>query len=112
VTAGAQAPPELSALEMARNCARAVLRYADSLDRDPLGAHMTGAGDRGHRAAQLAGNLALVSIAEDLHRIVGIMTGQEWDYQGESGAVSEARATREHMRDWAAGDDTHRGEQP
>jgi hypothetical protein len=61
---------------MAQNAARAVLRYADAQDADPVGSHVHGFGDRGHQAAQLAGAMALVSIAEDLHRIVGIMTGQ------------------------------------
>ena len=62
-------PPELSALEMALNCARSVQIYADAQDRDPVTSHISHLGERGHQAAQLAGNLALVSIAEDLHRL-------------------------------------------
>lgn len=67
---------ELTALDMARNCARSVLRQAEFSQRDRLGAYVARAGDHGHVAAQLAANLALVSIAEDLHRIVAVMLGQ------------------------------------
>jgi len=34
------------------------------------------AGESGRNAAQVAGSMALVSIAEDLHWLVAIMTGR------------------------------------
>ena len=122
MSAAPEALPELSPLEMARNCARAVLRYADAQGRDPLGSYIARSGVQGHQAASLAGNMALVSIADDLHRIVGIMTGtaepDTWTRDSatwappDDGAVDAARATREHMGRWAAGDSTHHGEEP
>lgn len=60
---------ELHPLQMARNCAAAVARAAEHQDRDPLGAYIAHSGTQGAQAAQLAGQLALVSIAEDLRRI-------------------------------------------
>jgi hypothetical protein len=80
VSAGNGQPPPrpprpLGPLEMARNCVRSVLQYADYQGRDPLGSYVARSGQAGHQAAQLAGNMALVSIAEDMHRIVAIMTG-------------------------------------
>ena len=66
-------PDQISALEMAQNCARNVLAYTDAQDRDPLTAHVNHLGERGHQAAQLAGQMALVSIAEDLHRIADFL---------------------------------------
>lgn len=76
------APPQpapLTPLEMARNLAARVRGYADALN-DPdtdrrLQATIAQLGERAHTGAQLAANLALVSIAEDLHRVVGVMTG-------------------------------------
>lgn len=73
---GADIPRQLTPLELAQNCAAAVARYAHGSVRDPLGSLIERGGEKGHAAAQLAGNLALVSIAEDLHRIVAIMTGE------------------------------------
>jgi hypothetical protein len=67
---------EYTPLEMAQNAARAVLRIADYQATDELGAHLNRAGQRGMDAANIAGAMALVSIAEDLHRIVAIMTGR------------------------------------
>jgi hypothetical protein len=81
--------PEYTPLEMAQNAARAVLRVAHYQGRDPLGSYLDHAGERGHDAAHLAGAMALVSIAEDMHRIVAIMTGEatgllnEWAAKGE-----------------------------
>ena len=63
----------LTPLEMARNCIGAVRRLGEFSDRDPLGAHLAGAGTRGTESARLAGNLALVSIAESLDRIVTLV---------------------------------------
>jgi hypothetical protein len=58
-----------SALDMARTAAANVHVYAVAQDADPLMAHIHHLGERGHQAAELAGRLALVSIAEDLHAI-------------------------------------------
>ena len=69
MNAGPREARELTALEMARNAARAVLRYADHQDRDPLGSYIARGGQQGHQAAQLAGQMALVSIAESLAKI-------------------------------------------
>ena len=60
---------DLTPLEMARNAAAAVLRYADHQAADPVQAYIAQSGERAHSAAQLAGCMALVSIADDLHRI-------------------------------------------
>jgi hypothetical protein len=73
---GAAEAPALTALDMARNCAAKVGQMAREADSDPVIAHVRGIGNHGHATAQLAGNLALVSIAEDLHRLLAIMTGQ------------------------------------
>jgi hypothetical protein len=116
----APAADQVTPLEMARVWAGRVGQIADHYakrdEAEPgfgrIEARIEGAGRQQFEAAQMASFMATVSIAEDLHRIVGIMTGQEWDYQGESGAISEARATREHMSRWTAGEDTHPGEAP
>lgn len=118
-TIGADRDRQLSTLEMAQNLAASVHRYARQSKDDQLGSYLNQTGERAHAAAQLAANLATVSIAEDVHRIVAIMTGEaaglldeKWAREaGErSGAVDDARATREHMRDWGRGEDTHPGE--
>lgn len=70
------APNDPGPLDMARNAATAVLRYADAQERDPLRSHLQHFGERGHQSAVLAGNMALVSIAEDLHRIADLL---EWE---------------------------------
>lgn len=54
---------------MARNCVAAVLRVAEAQERDPLQARIAQLGTRGHQSAQLAGYMALVSIAGDMRRI-------------------------------------------
>jgi hypothetical protein len=69
--------PRLTALEMALNLAGSVEQIARFTDSSPLESHVHRLGERGHQAAQLAANLALVSIAEDLHRLLSIMTGQQ-----------------------------------
>jgi hypothetical protein len=112
----AQDQARLSPLEMALNLAAQVQVYAEALNHsDPdrrLQATIAQAGERAHAGAQLAANLAVVSMAQDLHRVVGIMTGNvPWPPE-EDGAVADARATRDHMRDWAKGDTTHPGEEP
>jgi hypothetical protein len=77
----------LSALEMARNCLANVERIARvQASDDPdvqLQAFVHHLGARGQQAAQLAGQMALVSLAEDAHSIaadvhwlVAIMTGR------------------------------------
>ena len=120
-TIGADRDRQLSTLEMAQNLAASVHRYARQSKDDQLGSYLNQTGERAHAAAQLAANLATVSIAEDIHRIVAIMTGeaaalldQQWtrEAEGHSGAVDDARATREHMREWGAGTEDHPGEVP
>jgi hypothetical protein len=59
----------LTPLEMARNCARHVLAYADAQAADPLLSYAHRLGERGHQAAELGACMALVSIAEDVHRL-------------------------------------------
>jgi hypothetical protein len=141
VQAEGTVPTRLSPLDMAVNLAGRVQDYAEALnDGDPdrrLQAHIAQAGERAHAGGQLAANLALVSIAQDLHRVIRVMIGNlpGWDAETsvgtlndpdspisrwarnegpltEEGAVDDARATREHMRDWARGETTHPGEQP
>jgi sulfite reductase beta subunit-like hemoprotein len=109
---GADQPRDLSPLEMAQNCAAAVGRYAEFTDREPIQAHVMHAGEQGHQAANLAGNMALVSIAEDLHRIAAVLCKFDAWADSNDDAIANARATREHMRNWAAGEETHPGEAP
>ena len=59
----------MSALDMAVNAAAAVLAIADAELADPLQAHIGRLGERGFHVAELAGHMALVSIAEDLRII-------------------------------------------
>jgi hypothetical protein len=59
----------LTPLEMARNCVRHVLAYADAQETDPLLSYAHRLGERGHQAAELGACMALVSIAEDVHRL-------------------------------------------
>lgn len=130
----------LTPLDMAVNLAGKVQAYAEALnDPDPdhrFKARNAQAGERAHHGAALAAHLAQVSIAQDFHRLVQVMTGnlpaahwqegsvgnlddpdspisrwarQEGPLVGE-GAMDDARATREHMRDWAKGEQTHPGE--
>jgi hypothetical protein len=71
----AQAPPAADPLAMARNLVARVQGYAQALEDaegDPdarLRLQINQIGDRAHQGAQLAGHLALVSIAEDMHAI-------------------------------------------
>jgi hypothetical protein len=73
-----EAPPAIDPLDMARNLARSVLRYAKVLDEaDPmrrLELHIAQVGERGHYAGQLAANLALVSLAADFRRVADVLT--------------------------------------
>jgi hypothetical protein len=70
---------DLSPLDMARNLVRsvgAIARYVETGGPDAeIQAHVRGLGPRQHEAAKLAANLALVSIAEDLHRALDVMLG-------------------------------------
>jgi hypothetical protein len=75
-TIGADRDRELTTLEMAQNLAASVHRAALEAQADQTSSYINRTGDRAHAAAQLAANLATVSIAEDLHRVVQIMTGQ------------------------------------
>lgn len=64
---------EINVLEMARNCVAAVVKVAELQEADPIQAQVTHAGRYGAHMAELAGQLALVVIAEDLHRILGLL---------------------------------------
>ena len=68
----------MTSLEMARNLAQsvdAIARYVEDGGPDAeIQAHVRGLGPRQHANAELAGYLALVSIAEDLHRIADVLT--------------------------------------
>jgi hypothetical protein len=115
---------QLSPLDMAGNLAAKVQAYAEALnDDDPdrrLQAQIAQAGERAHAGAQLAANLALVSIAQDLHQVAQAIVHvgeavtmdradpEPWTL---SGAVADARRTREHMRAWAKGEQDHPGEE-
>ena len=66
--------PVLTPLEMALNAAANVAMIARATDDDPVGAHLNRNGERAAAAAELASRLALVSIAEDLHRIADSIT--------------------------------------
>jgi hypothetical protein len=63
----------MTPLEMARNAARAVEVYATFQHDDELGAYLARAGDRGKAAAETAACMAMVAIAEDLHRIAELL---------------------------------------
>jgi hypothetical protein len=115
---------ELSALDMAVNLVHSIeglSRYVEEGGPDAeIMAHVHGLGPRQHAAGQLAGNLALVSIAQDIHaiRLVlarpgQVLTAQEPDQDPLpfGGAVDDARATREHMKRWASGETDHPGEE-
>lgn len=69
------ADPPMSALEMCRNLVRHVDAYAREADKDKVAAHVHQLGPRQHASAQMAAYLAVVSIAEDLHRIAGALQG-------------------------------------
>lgn len=112
----AQQDSHLSPLEMALNLAAQVQVYAEALNHpDPdrrLQATISQAGERAHAGAQLAANLAIVSMAQDLHRVVQVMTGNLPAWPEEDDQVAQARRTREHMRSWGQGQESHPGEEP
>ncbi|HEV2243542.1 MAG TPA: hypothetical protein VGR98_21025 [Streptosporangiaceae bacterium] len=56
-------------LEMAGNCVVFIERVAELQECDPVQAYIAHAGEQGRTSAELAGALALVSIARDLRRI-------------------------------------------
>jgi hypothetical protein len=70
--------PELTALDMARNCVAAVQAAAAwQADDDPerqILAHVHHVGAQGDQASKVAARMAQVSIAEDLRRIAGHLT--------------------------------------
>jgi hypothetical protein len=116
-TIGADQDRLLSPLEMAQNLAASVHRHARRAADDELGSYLNHTGEQAHAAAQLAANLATVSIAEDVHRIVAVMLGQvpatlaaEAGLDPDDPVIAQARATREHMRRWGAGEESHKGE--
>lgn len=122
-------------LEMAQLWARRVFDIADHYARrddiDPgmgqVEAHVHGAGRQQFEAAQMAAFMAVVSIAEDLREIRGLLdntavydtvraadsiaadihTITQMLTRGEQAADW---ATREHMRRWGSGTETHEGE--
>lgn len=125
-TAPLDRPP--TALDMARAWAGRVTQIATHYEEreaaDPgfgrIEAHIQGAGRQQYEAAQMASFMATVSIAEDLHALRRVFLGDadrenalaaKAD-EAEDGAIADARATREHMASWAAGDEHHRGEEP
>lgn len=65
--------PSLTPLRMAQNAAANVLAYADAQESDPVQAHISGTGRAGMNTAIVAGNMALVSIAESLARIASLL---------------------------------------
>ena len=70
---------DLTPLQMALNCVRHVLAFADAADTEEgqLTAYVNKYGERQHHAAETAAHLALVSIAEDVHRITeAVMSGR------------------------------------
>jgi hypothetical protein len=70
---------ELTALEMALNLKRHVLAYADAAgtEEGQLTAVVNRYGERQHHAAQTAAHLAIVAIAEDVHRLTeAVMSGR------------------------------------
>jgi hypothetical protein len=60
-------------LRMAENCAAAVLRVADWQETDPLQTRVHEAGRMGKESAELGACMALVSIAQSLHRLVTLL---------------------------------------
>ena len=110
MTAQEEARAHLTPLEMAVNLAAAVQGYADALNHpDPdrrLQAQIAQAGERAHAGAQLAANLALVSIAQDVHALRRVMLGAadpdlagwvvgspEWEARHEPGAEEASVGT-------------------
>lgn len=72
--------PELTALDMCRNLVQSIERLSRYLDSGPeaeIEAYIKGYGARQQHAGQLAAHLALCSIAEDVHRVVGVMLDGE-----------------------------------
>jgi hypothetical protein len=109
----------LSPLEMARDWANRVYAIAAHYEAreqaDPgfgrIEAQVHQAGRQQFEAAQMASYMATVSLAEDLHRVVGVMLGDGWRDSSADDAVADARRTRDHMAAWAAGAEHHQGEQ-
>lgn len=93
-------------LEMARNSVRHVEYYAEVQNSDPLSAHLHHLGERGHQAAQIGACMALISMASDL-RAIRELLGELPVPAGDDPVIAQARATRDHMRAWGAGEQTH-----
>jgi hypothetical protein len=81
MTADQAARERLSPLDMARNLVDTIERLSRYLDEGgpeaEIQAHIGGYGARQAHAATMAAQLALVSIAEDVHRVVGVMLDGE-----------------------------------
>lgn len=67
--------PDPGPLDLAREHFRAILAIGDAQAEDPTRAHAMGLGQIGKNSAELAGFMAQVSIAEDLHRLADHLTG-------------------------------------
>jgi len=65
---------QLSALDMAKNLAASVQRMAREQELDPLSSAINRGGVKAVESSRMAANLALVSIAEDLHQLVKILS--------------------------------------
>ena len=109
---------EPTPLDIARDWAGRVRQIAAHYEQreraDPgfgtIEAQVHGAGRQQFEAAQMASFMALVSIAEDVHRIASVLGKFDAWADANDGAIADARATREHMKHWAEGDETHPGE--
>ena len=115
--ADATAEAPLDPLALARAWAGRVGQIAQHYQRreeeEPgfgsIEAHIHGAGRAQFEAAQMASFMATVSIAADLRRVADVLCKADTALS-ESGAIADARRTREHMARWADGKDTHPGE--
>ena len=87
------APPQ-DVLRMARNLAAGVdriARYVEDGGPDAeLQAHVRGLGPRQHAIAELAAHMALVSLAEDVHRIAAVAEYHEYGEAGPAPATTAA----------------------
>jgi hypothetical protein len=69
--------PEVTPLDMAVNLARHVAAYGETAHADPLTAHVNHYGARQAASAEVAAHMALVSIAQDIHRIRELLETRE-----------------------------------
>lgn len=73
--------PDVTALDMARNLVTTIERLSRYVETGgpeaEIQAHIGNYGARQAAAGQLAAQLAIVSLAEDIHRVVGVMLDGE-----------------------------------